>query len=463
MALIQVGVVRALSNGHGDRLGSTLKPVAPQVALFPTDNESDFVFQDPEMLQKFCDSTNAYNVQRDIENYLSDAQGLSRAERTMWIEVYTAYWKALAEKLAIDSGYTSDWTVVYERWRDLANAVIRGYSAGHFAAWTIPCLYTVGRYLRVFAIKADAYGKSSKNGGFSAAMSDDIAGDFGKNEKLEDAARLINRMFQLCISDRAPLEDSRKWGVYYISNLLFKTYFKLNSIGLSKNILRALQATRGDMPEMQAFPKSHIVTFKYYVGVISFLEENYAQAEESLTDAWQMCHPQSHHNKELILTYLIPCHLLTKHTLPSQKLLTPYPRLQELFTDLCRCIKQGDLAGFDAALEAGEDEFVKRRIYLTLERGRDIALRNLLRKVFVAGGFETGKGGNPVRRSRIPLAEFAVAIRLGNRKLNTMVDNDEVECLLANMIYKNLMKGYISRERAIVVLSSTAAFPGTGV
>ena len=50
---------------------------------------------------------------------------------------------------------------------------------------------------------------------------------------------------------------------------------QLNSVGLSKNILRALQASRVDMPPLEAFPKSHIVTFKYYVGVILFLDENY--------------------------------------------------------------------------------------------------------------------------------------------------------------------------------------------
>lgn len=31
------------------------------------------------------------------------------------------------------------------------------------------------------------------------------------------------------------------------------------------------------MPELSAFPMSHQVTFKYYVGVILFLEENYVQ------------------------------------------------------------------------------------------------------------------------------------------------------------------------------------------
>lgn len=86
------------------------------------------------------------------------------------------------------------------------------------------------------------------------------------------------RLRTKCIIDRlsrAPIEESRKWGLYNIINLLFKTYFKLNSISLSKNILRALQAGSADIPDLKAFPKAHQVTFKYYVGVIYFLEENY--------------------------------------------------------------------------------------------------------------------------------------------------------------------------------------------
>lgn len=79
---------------------------------------------------------------------------------------------------------------------------------------------------------------------------------------------------------------------------------------------------------------------------------------------------------------------------------------------------------------------VKRRIYLTLERGRDIALRNLLRKVFLAGGFEEGKDGESIRRTRVPLEEFVAAVRLGSRGEANRVESDEVECLLANMIYK---------------------------
>lgn len=140
----------------------------------------------------------------------------------------------------------------------------------------------------------------------------------------------------------------------------------------------------------------------------------------------------------LILTYLIPCHLVTTHTLPSRRLLAPFPRLEQLFRPLSNCIRKGDLVGFDQAMSAGEAEFVKRRIYLPLERGRDIALRNLFRKVFIAGGFEEPKDGQPaIRRTRVPVAEFAAALRIGTHATGrTRVDIDEVECLLANLIYK---------------------------
>ena len=143
-------------------------------------------------------------------------------------------------------------------------------------------------------------------------------------------------------------------------------------------------------------------------------------------------------SSRLILTYLIPCHLVTTHTLPTTKLLAPYPRLGGLFRPLSGCIKRGDLAGFDDAMSAGEDEFVKRRIYLPLERGRDIAVRNLFRRVYLAGGFDEPKEDQaPIRRTRIPVAEFAAAVRLGNKTEDrARLDFDEVECILSNLIYK---------------------------
>lgn len=141
------------------------------------------------------------------------------------------------------------------------------------------------------------------------------------------------------------------------------------------------------------------------------------------------------------MTYLVPCHLITSHKLPTATLLGQYPQLRRLFGQLISSIKLADLAGFDAALLAGESEFVKRRIYLTLERGRDVVVRNLMRKVFIVGGYEPLKEGQTeekrVRRTRIPVAEFAAAVRLSLGQTNgEVLEDDEVECMLANMIYK---------------------------
>ena len=89
----------------------------------------------------------------------------------------------------------------------------------------------------------------------------------------------------------------------------------------------------------------------------------------------------------------------------------------------------------------GREKFVKRRIFLTLERGRDIAMRNLLRKVYMAQGFEDLKEGqsekNRIRKSRIPLSHFALALRMGlGGGSRQPLQDTEVECMLANMVYK---------------------------
>lgn len=36
---------------------------------------------------------------------------------------------------------------------------------------------------------------------------------------------------------------------------------------------------------------------------------------------------------------------------------------------------------------------------------------------------------------------------------------EEAECLVANMIYKGFMRGYISHEKQMVVVANTNAFP----
>jgi len=80
------------------------------------------------------------------------------------------------------------------------NQLIRGYNNAGFEAWTVPCLYVVGKYIRTFAIKADE--ETTVGTGAVTNFGDDINLEQEENEKLQDAARQLNRVFQLCLSDR---------------------------------------------------------------------------------------------------------------------------------------------------------------------------------------------------------------------------------------------------------------------
>lgn len=82
----------------------------------------------------------------------------------------------------------------------MTNQLIRGYTNCGFEAWTVPCLYVAGKYMRIFAIKADE--ATGNNTGPITTFQDDFNSEAEKNEKLEDAARQLNRIFQICLADR---------------------------------------------------------------------------------------------------------------------------------------------------------------------------------------------------------------------------------------------------------------------
>ena len=185
----------ANEEGSGPLLAATISPIAPPNYL----NRLDAIYG----------HTNAASLSRDISYSLTKTADAPiqypNPEINTWTEIYSAYWYAIGAILAAEHAPTKpDWTKVYEAWKDVANTVIKGYSSGVLDAWTLPVLYTAGKHLRTFAIKADDHARASGGDAsfIAGGLQEDIAGDFGKNEKLEDAARVINRMFTLCISDR---------------------------------------------------------------------------------------------------------------------------------------------------------------------------------------------------------------------------------------------------------------------
>jgi hypothetical protein len=131
-------------------------------------------------------------------------------------------------------------------------------------------------------------------------------------------------------------------------------------------------------------------------------------------------------------------------TYPSRHILNLHPVLNSLYSPLFTAIHTGNLRLFDSHFSQYEAIFLRRRVFLAVERSRQCCLRALFENAVL------GYGG-----TRIPIEIFEVALRVGGDPL----EREETECFVANMIYRGWIKGYISRERGMVVLSAKEGFP----
>lgn len=162
---------------------------------------------DQERLRSFLRYTNHASCPADIkyelQSHRSSGVRLSKAELSVWTDILVAYWKAVGEILNVrEESEKPTWARVFTSWKELCNAIIRGYTANNLEVWTIPCLYVVGKYLRIFAIKADEDAAGHDNANFKDGFQDDIVAAEDSNGCLEETARIINRMFTLCLNDR---------------------------------------------------------------------------------------------------------------------------------------------------------------------------------------------------------------------------------------------------------------------
>lgn len=182
--------------GSGHLLASCLAPVDTSA--------------NPRRLQSFAQLSNYQTVSADVRYHLLQDRSapikLPKSEGNAWVEIFVAFWTTVKELLAAEHALPdASWSKTFDSYKDVCNLLIRGYSNHGFQAWTVPCLYVAGKYLRLFAMKADAEAKAKDPVTFADGFSDDVVGNFGKNEKLEQAAWVINRMFTICLSDRYTL------------------------------------------------------------------------------------------------------------------------------------------------------------------------------------------------------------------------------------------------------------------
>lgn len=266
-----------------------------------------------------------------------------------------------------------------------------------------------------------------------------------KAQSMNTAQDTIMKFFRVMINSRSALHCSKKMGCLYLVVHLFKIYFRINNLRLCTNLVRAVN--NDTFPKFEFFPKSQTVAYHLYVGRLKVFEESYAEAESSLDYAFKHCHNKNIQNKRSILLFLIPVKLLLGKY-PKTELLQKYDMLQ--FQGLIEATRAGNLKQFSSSLEENQGFFIRKGIFLILEKLKLFVYRNLFRKVYK---FCATWDGCP-RKNQISIDILQSAVRMHGVDM----DADELECILANLIYNSEMKGYIAHGRC-VVLSKADPFP----
>ncbi|XP_012678747.1 PCI domain-containing protein 2 [Clupea harengus] len=318
-----------------------------------------------------------------------------------------------------------DFVEAYKCQTVVVQSFLKAFQAHKEENWALPMMFAVALDLRIFANNAEQQLLKKSKG---------KVGDM-----LEKAAEQLMSCFRVCASDnRAGIDDSKKWGMLFLINQLFKIYFKISKLHLCKPLIRAIDSSN----LKDEYSMAQRITYKYYVGRKAMFDSDFKLAEAYLSFAFQHCHRSCQRNKRLILIYLLPVKMLLGH-MPSPSLLQKYDLMQ--FTDVTKAVSEGNLLLLNEALTKHETFFIRCGIFLILEKLKIITYRNLFKKVY-----------HLLRTHQLPLDAFLVALKMMQVE---DVDIDEVQCLLANLIYMGHIKGYISHQHQKLVVSKQNPFP----
>jgi COP9 signalosome complex subunit 12 len=205
----------------------------------------------------------------------------------------------------------------------------------------------------------------------------------GCPEKVNSLVTTLRNAFNYTLNHRLPkdqLPASKKWGALQIVNTLFSIFFRADQLRQCKFFIRGVETPM--FPPLEQFPKSQVVTYRYYAGVLAAYEDDYKRASTFLSAAFKMCHGGDRYlgNRRKILEVLIPIYMYSQARLPSDGLLERYG-LKELYGPIVKAFKTGDIALYNATMESKRDEFIQKGVYLTIERLQMLIYRTLFKKM----------------------------------------------------------------------------------
>lgn len=254
-----------------------------------------------------------------------------------------------------------------------------------------------------------------------------------RHARLEESARIISRAFTAAITDRQPHNDKRAKSIP-IATTLFKLYSRLGTTRLCANITRALDSA-ADVA-LTASPDT--CEYLYWRGRIYLDLFNAACAAQKFQESFQMAMSRQ------CLLYSVVTRMAVDRKLPS-KWSFQSGFIHSALMLVVQAVKEGNVVHLDRALDAHRQFWMHKKLYLFMSiHLRSVCLRNLL--IMVVHGVET----------RVSVVKWWAACRL---RVDKDMSMEEAEALLASLIYQGVVRGYVSREHRVLVLSKKNPFP----
>ncbi len=261
---------------------------------------------------------------------------------------------------------------------------------------------------------------------------------------LRECQNSITRAFTLVSKDRLPLSDPscKKLHIFNVTNTLFKIYFKLNTLQLATKLIKLVD-TPAVLSALTAFPLQDVITYKFYVGRLAMFEDRLDEARECLQFALKYTKYTSNnlHNRKLILASLVPIEML-RGVMPTPLLGSQYGL--DVYVELGNAVRTGDLRSYNTIFHKHKAVFIRTGTYLIIEQLKNLVYRNLFKRIYKI-----------TESTRLNLDVFYYVLQW----LGEEMDIDEIECILANLIFQSRVKGYLSHQKRILVVGKTDPFP----
>ena len=97
---------------------------------------------------------------------------------------------------------------------------------------------------------------------------------------LRESLGVLTKGFTVVAKDRTPVRQvgSKKLAIFAVTNVLFKIYFKVNTLQLCSKLISVVEGPGGVMENLTLFSVCDVVMYKYYIGRLNMFEDRYEVA-----------------------------------------------------------------------------------------------------------------------------------------------------------------------------------------